>query len=70
GWGAVISKNVTIKYAGTWAEWQAACGGANSNSNWDSGLGNGSKVECSDATYVLKTSWLVSDHTWSDWKKQ
>ncbi|MEE0945950.1 MAG: TasA family protein [Acutalibacteraceae bacterium] len=68
--GVFISKKVTIKYAGTWAEWQAACGGANSDSDWDSGLDDGSKVECSDATYVLETNGLVYDHTWSDWKKQ
>ena len=70
GWGALISKKVHIKYNGTWAQWQAVCGGANNNTNWDSGLGNESKVECTDGTYVLKTSWGESNHDWSDWKKQ
>ena len=70
GWGAIISKKVTIKYAGTWAQWQAACGGANSDTNWDSGLGNGSTVECTDGTYVLNTSYGSTDHNWSKWKKQ
>lgn len=69
--GAVISKKVTIKYAGTWAQWQAACNTETStNTNWDSGLGDGSKVECTDGTYVLDTSWGDYDHNWGDWKKQ
>lgn len=71
GWGALISKKVHIKYNGTWAQWQAVCGGANNNNtNWDSGLGNGSKVECTDGIYVLNTSWGDYDHNWNDWKKQ
>lgn len=70
GWGAIISKTVTIKYAGTWAQWQAACGGADSDTNWDSGLGKGSKVECTDGTYVLDTKYGSTDHNWSKWKKQ
>lgn len=70
GWGAVISKKVSIKYNGTWAQWQAVCGGANNDTNWDSGLGNGSKVECADGTYVLNTSWGDYNHNWNDWKKQ
>jgi hypothetical protein len=65
GWGAVISKKVTINYAGTWEQWKAICG-----DNWDSGLGDGSKVACTDGTYVLNTSWGESDHTWEHWKKQ
>ena len=70
-WGSVISKNVTIKYAGTWEQWQAACNTATStDTDWDSGLGNGAKVVCTDGTYVLDTNWLDSDHKWSDWKKQ
>jgi hypothetical protein len=69
-WGSVISKKVTITYAGTWAEWQAACGGADKDTNWDSGLGDGSKVVCLDGTYELYTSWGDSDHEWTDWKKQ
>ena len=64
-WGSVTVKKVTIKYAGTWAEWKDAC-----DENWDSGLGGGSRVECSDATYVLDAGWLDADHSWSDWKKQ
>ena len=65
GWGSVISKKVTIKYAGTWKQWQAIC-----DNNWDSGLGDDSKVVCTDGTYVLNTGWLDSNHTWDDWKKQ
>jgi hypothetical protein len=67
-WGSIISKQVTINYAGTWEQWQAICG-----DNWDSGLGNGSKVVCTDATYVLNETesyGYKSDHTWEDWKKQ
>jgi hypothetical protein len=70
GWGAVTAKKVTIKYDGTWSEWQAVCGGANSDSGWDNGLGNDSKVECTDGTYVLSAGWLDGDHAWSDWSKQ
>lgn len=70
-WGAVSSKQVSITYAGTWAQWQAICNTETSDdTNWDSGLGNGSKVVCTDGTYVLNTTWLDSDHTWGDWKKQ
>lgn len=70
-WGAITAKKVTINYAGTWEMWKAACNTKESNdTNWDSGLGNGSKVVCTDGTYVLECSWGVRDHTWSDWKKQ
>ena len=65
GWGAVISKKVSIKYNGTWAQWKAICG-----NNWDSGLGDESKVECTDGTYVLNTSWGDSNHDWPDWQKK
>ena len=67
-WGSLSQKQVTITYDGTWEQWQAICG-----DNWDSGLGNGSKVVCTDATYVLNETesyGYKSDHTWEDWKKQ
>jgi hypothetical protein len=71
GWGSVISKKVTIYYEGTWEMWQAACNTATStDTNWDSGLGDGSMVVCTDGTYVLDAGWLQSNHNWSDWKKQ
>lgn len=71
GWGSVTVKQVEITYAGTWAQWQAICNTETSDdTNWDSGLGNGSKVVCTDGTYVLNTRWLDGDHTWEDWKKQ
>lgn len=51
--------------------------------NWDSGLGNGSKVICTApdgtvTTYILneteKEGTIIqitkTDHTWEDWKEQ
>ena len=71
GWGSLTAKKVTIHYDGTWEQWKNACGGANADTNWDSGLGGGSKVVCSDGTtYELNAGWLDGNHTWDDWKKQ
>lgn len=69
--GVIISKKVTIEYAGTWAQWQAACNTATSDdTNWDSGLGKGSTVICTDGTYVLDAGRGDTNHTWNDWIKQ
>ncbi len=72
GWGALSAKQVEIHYEGTWKQWQAICNTTDStDTNWDSGLGNGSKVICGDGTvHQLKCDWLDGNHTWDDWIEQ
>jgi hypothetical protein len=58
----LISKTITIKFAGTWEEFQAAC-----EEDWERGLATGTKVECSDGTATLKATeyWLYHDYKWT-----
>lgn len=72
--GGIADKQVTIKYDGTWEDWQKICA-----ENWDSGLVNGSRVICTDGEYVLNDPEKITilfipypdpDHDWPDWKKQ
>lgn len=64
--GALISKTITIKYAGTWEEFQAIC-----EEDWERGLATGTKVECSDGTATLKATEYVWywDYYWTFVKK-
>ena len=71
--GTFVGKKVDIEYAGTWEQWKSIC-----KDNWDSGLANGSKVVCSDLTYVLNETTTegflyqrpIANHDWNDWQKQ
>lgn len=60
--GALISKTITIKFAGTWEEFQAAC-----KKNWERGLATGTKVVCTNGTATLKATEyaLYYDYKWT-----
>lgn len=64
--GSLISKTITIKFAGTWEEFQVAC-----EEDWERGLATGTTVECSDGTATLKATeyWLYYKYDWTFVKK-
>ena len=64
--GAIVRKEITINYAGTWEEFQSICA-----SGWESGLIDGTKVVCTDGTATLKTSTFLGygSYEWTFVKK-
>lgn len=65
-WGTLSKKKVAIKYDGTWEEWTKICG-----NNWDSGLADGSTVECigDESIHELEAERWAVDHEWENWIK-
>ena len=60
--GALVSKQITINYAGTWEQFQDAC-----DENWERGLVTGTKVICADGTATLSATeyFLYYEYNWT-----
>lgn len=62
--GGLINKTVDITFDGTWERWKEI-----TENGWDSGLGGGSRVICTDGTYQKSGGWgsgfQSGDQYWS-----
>lgn len=62
--GGLINKTVDITFDGTWERWKEI-----TETGWDSGLGGGSRVICTDGTYQKSGGWgsgfQSGDQYWS-----